>query len=735
MIKSASKCIVGAVCVTTLIGVAYTSWAAGPSTGDSLTSSLEEIVVTAQKRSERLEDVPIAITAVSGDQLTSAGIKTTQDLAQVVPGLTITNDSGYMLPRIRGIGNNLMGAGYEGGVATYIDGVYIASAPASLIALNDIERVEVLKGPQGTLFGRNATGGLIQIITKSPANDPSGDVQVGYGNYRTWSADTYVTGGFGIVAADFAGHLSRQGDGYGTNQFNGDAVNRMNVDDALRTSLLLSPTDATKIRLIGDYERSDGSVYGAFRLAPGTTTFLPYGAIKSPWNVDSDFQPINRFHGRGVSGRWDQDVGFATFSSISAYRSSDNLVGFDADATPVPAFNLIIDQMDHQFSQELQLASKDSRVQWIVGAYYLNYSSRYDPAIGEFFGPFQSPSPFGPVAEVDNYSNLHTNALAGYGQVTVPIVYNTNLTAGFRYTSEEHEISASKAIDFGAGPQDFLVPLNPQSTRFSKPTWRVSIDHHFDSELMGYVSYNRGFKSGGYNGQLPTDPPFQPEQLDAYELGLKADVLEDRIRLEGAVFDYEYKDIQVGKFTGQQVSYYNGSAARVYGLDVDVLARIAVGLTVGGGFTLLHDRFTDFPNAIMSNQTPAGVVPTIGSAAGNRLPQTPDLESSFNIDYHTPVGGSELGFNVNWSYDSGYYAAPDNILRQPAFNQVNASARIEFKDGITVKFWGRNLTNAIVANALDSDTFHSIASFAPPRTYGVTLTAKFGKGHGTGSPR
>src|SRR5258706_929193 len=263
-------------------------------------TDIPTIIVTAQRRNEDVQDVPIAVSAVTGQQLEIEGITNTLDIGRAVPSLIVTQTAGYVLPRIRGVGNSVVGAGYEGGVATYVDGVYLAAAPAGLLSLNNIEQIEVLKGPQGTLFGRNATGGLISIITREPSSTPGGTIELSYGDYQTATTNFYLTAGLGrAVAADFAGHISTQGQGYGINRFNGRDVNRMDNDTALRSSLLVTPSDDTKIRLTLDYEQNRGSNYGAVRLAPGTSTFFPQGPIQSAWDVDSDDQPYNQYKGGG----------------------------------------------------------------------------------------------------------------------------------------------------------------------------------------------------------------------------------------------------------------------------------------------------------------------------------------------------------------------------------------------------------------------------------------------------
>src|SRR5882757_4262755 len=417
-------------------------------------TDIPTIIVTAQRRNENVQDVPIAVSAVTGQQLEMAGITNTLDIGRAVPSLIVTQTAGYVLPRIRGVGNSVVGAGYEGGVATYVDGVYLAAAPAGLLSLNNIEQIEVLKGPQGTLFGRNATGGLVSIITRDPSSMPGGSVELSYGDYQTASSDAYLTHGLGEMAAvDFAGHVSAQGQGYGTNRYNGRDVNRTDNDTSLCFSVIATPTENTKIRLTLDYEQNKGSNYGAVRLAPGTSTFFPQGPIQSAWDVDSDLQPFNEYKGGGVTVRFEQSLGFAKLTSISAFRESQNVVTADADATPTPLLSLLEAQRDYQRSEEINLTSDASSfIKWVGGLYYFGASSAYDPSRAAFFGFIQPQTPFGPIGALNNFGQERTESYAAYAQGTAPIADQTNLTVGLRYSSEKHILDAYQTIDIVGGP-------------------------------------------------------------------------------------------------------------------------------------------------------------------------------------------------------------------------------------------------------------------------------------------
>src|ERR1700719_1928401 len=269
--------------------------AAGDSTSPE--GTLYEIVVTAQKRSENLQDVPIAISTVSGEALAASAADSITALADMTPGLKMETVQGSIAPRIRGVGSDLPNV--ENSVAMYVDGVYIASPSASLLSLNNIAQDETLKGPQGTLFGRNATGGALLIQTREPTENLSGKFDVAYGNYQTTTVNGYLADGLTpVVAADFAMHASHQGEGYGKNLFTGSDVYPVRLDLALRSKWVLKPTDADTIRLIFDFERRDGSTATVDYVPAGTypCAFLvpPVSApLPRPYNINTFVDPTD----------------------------------------------------------------------------------------------------------------------------------------------------------------------------------------------------------------------------------------------------------------------------------------------------------------------------------------------------------------------------------------------------------------------------------------------------------
>ena len=687
-------------------------------------TGIPDIIVQAQRRNESLQSVPIAITVLSSADLAKSGATDIQDLNRMAPGLSVQPTTGFLLPRIRGVGTTIVGPGLENSVAVYIDGVYFASSPSSLMGLNNIAQVAVLKGPQGTLFGRNATGGLIQITTRDPSHQASGDLEVGYGNYDTFTGSAYLTGGLSnTLAADLAVRVSTQGDGYGTNLVTGSDVYRTKLDLSLRSKWLFEPGPNTTIRLTGDYSRRKGSMGSTSRAAPGTVPLFGPNFNGSPWDINADYDPHDSYEGGGVSLAIDQRLGWAKLSSITAYRRSAFLTGFDADGTAT--FGQIIDGInltEKQFSQELQLQSDGtSKVQWVGGLYYFQSNDRNDPA-NLLFNPLIFP-----IQSSSNLSGQKVRAFAAYAQATVEIADRTHLTLGGRYTSERHSMDSTTYTVLANG---FALPpdVAPNASKtWSKPTWRVALDHQFADGTLLYASYNRGFKSGGFNAARPQDPAFDPEVLDAYEVGIKSELADHRVRLNIAGFYYNYRNIQVGFYSQGQIGYYNGAGAEVYGVDADLQAVITPRLSLNAGVSLLHDRFTSFPNALFQNQNPfGGTIASVQSAAGNRLPLTPDATFNVGLSYRIVAASGTWEINGQYYYNDGYFSQPDNLLRQGSYSNLGGSLGWTSPDKhYRVSVWGKNLTNKAVAVAILSSDIGSLASYAPPRTFGVTLGVGF----------
>ncbi|HEX4180948.1 MAG TPA: TonB-dependent receptor plug domain-containing protein, partial [Caulobacteraceae bacterium] len=347
--------------VAGLTSNAFAETTSAPTAGTDQTAapSLAEVVVTAQRRSENLQAVPVTISAMSAQQLASAGVSNIQGLGLVTPGLVFQQDAGFLLPHLRGIGTPAIGPGLENSVALYVDGVYYATSSASNLNLNDISQTEVLKGPQGTLFGRNATGGLIQVLTKDPSFSPFATLSATYANYDTSTLDAYGTT---KITDDLAGalslHVSHQGEGWGRNVETGEDVYKDDFDLTARSKLLWKPFEGTTVRLNFDYEQDNNSD-GVIGAAPGFVRAL-YGTAptQTGYNVDENVQPEMRLQAGGVSVRVDQSLGSLTLVDITAYRQSSYYSAVDPDLGPAAYIGSFGQSIDKQVSEELQLISK-----------------------------------------------------------------------------------------------------------------------------------------------------------------------------------------------------------------------------------------------------------------------------------------------------------------------------------------------------------------------------------------
>ena len=679
------------------------------------TTSLEEVVVVAQRRAENLQDVPIAITAMSVETLEAAGITGTQDLFILTPGLNSNSVGGYGQPRIRGIGTTADTPTLENPIATYVDGVYYAHQGGSILSLNNIERIEVLKGPQGTLFGRNATGGLIHIITREPQQDFEGRVGVGYENYDTITANAYIGGGISDnLAADIALYLREQGDGYGKNILTGQDINKMD-NFAGRSKWIWTPSEVTKATFIADYARSDGAMAQA--PAPGTT---PLGG--APDLNDQDIAvpaPYkNTFNQGGASLRIEHDFGEVSLVSTTAYRKSRGTIFFPNSGQD-PAFLTLVQLYDRaeQASQEFQLQSTgDSAIDWTAGAFLFYADGGWRPV--ELSG-----GALVPFSRILLSSDQSTHSAALYGQGTIGFGA-TDVTLGLRYTIDRRKWDLLQEFE---AP----FPLGPFSDEgkktFKKLTWRAAIDHEFNKGLMLYASANRGFKSGGFNDlQLPA-APYLPEQLDAYEVGFKSVLFDQKVRLNTAAFYYDYKNLQATRYQNGILLLFNGAGAEVYGMDLDAEALVTSRLRFGAGLSLVHGRYTSFPNADITTPAPGGgTIIVTGEAEGNRLNYTPDWTFNLSANYSVPLPVGSLDLALVYFHSDGFVGSSDERLRQKPYDILNVSASWTSDDEAwKVSVFGRNITDEQYASAIYAQENGDGVQYAAPLTYGVSIQRTF----------
>lgn len=713
--------------VATFANIAVTGHAMGQTTvassGQEGESKLSEVVVTAQRRAQNLQTVPISVIALPATKLANLGITNSSELDIVTPGLVSFEEGGYSMPHLRGVGTVASGPSFESPIALYVDDVYYGAMSASTVMLNNIEQIEVDRGPQGTLFGRNATGGLIQIKTLDPTQDFHGKVGVGYGNYETWNANLYVTGGLtSNIAADLAAFVQDQAEGYGRNLFTGNYVN-FEKDLALRSKWIFAPSSATDVTVELDYTREKFAP--GWPPAPGTTPLGGPAYTGPTWGVDGYEDPHGLTNQGGVSVRVRQDLSWAQFASITAYRHSKIDVSFDG--TLVTDFNFVTNlepiDIHTQYTQEFQLsANPGAELKWVAGAYLFYADSRYDPIA-------LTGGLIAPLAAANIYSNQYSRSGALYGQVTKEVVPGTNVTLGLRDTVEKRQVALSYVLLNPDGTLAAPTASAAGNATFNKPTWRIAVDQRLAEGVLGYVSYNRGFKSGGFNDAYPPPPAkeFQPETLDAYSIGLKTDLLSNRLRLNLEAFDYEYKNLQAIQFpTGYEV-IYNAPKLRISGLDLDLEVAVNSQLQINIGAEGLHSKYVSFPDAQIS--TPAaggGTIFTSGSVAGNQVALAPKATVDISAVYTIESSFGRFTGTAAYAHNAGWFAEPDNRLRQPSYSIASGSIAWRLPgESTTFRLWGKNLTNTKYVVALASQGDGDFAQFAPPRTWGGTVEYKF----------
>ncbi len=687
-----------------------------------------DIVVTAQRRAENLQKVPIVITAVTGEQLANAGVTSVTTLATVAPGLTTRTSGGAAFqPSLRGIGtsSNVV----ENPVALYIDGVYLPNQNDGNRELPDVEQVAVLKGPQGTLFGRNATGGVIQITTRRPSQELQVQAKAEIDNYATFRGGVFLSGGLAQgIAASISADYAHQGDGWGKNFTTGNDTFRLAHALTLRGKLLLEPGPNTSILLIGDYLDRKTFTY-TFVPYRGTSFIRPLPGGYGKQDTYSTVDPFATFKGGGASMTVEQDFGYAKLVSITAYRRGSTGYLFDDVPAGIPIFYVGVkpgDQQNRSFTQELQLVSDNlGAITYTMGLYYYHNRFGNQPILRQFFPPFfppyTAPVSATPQRTTQTFGTERTESVAPFGQVGIRFAPNTTLTLGGRYTYEKRELTG-RVVTAGIPPAPTVL-FNPAALTIRKPTWRIALDHQFTPDVLGYVSYNRGIKSGGFNILNPANPAYLPERLDAYEAGLKTELLDRRVRLNLGGFYYNYNNLQVTQFVNLAQSVVNGAKARLYGVDVDFTARATSELSFNGGFEVLHAEFTSYPNAVGSiPKATGGATLIVVNASGNRIPQSQKFAGTLAADYEHAVSFGTLHANVTANYNGDYKIEADNFLTQDAYTLLNASLEWRSPDSrYSLAIFGRNLFDEKVLNNATSQAIGYPVSYAqPPRTYGVT---------------
>jgi iron complex outermembrane receptor protein len=706
-----------------------------------------EIIVTAQKRSESVQKIPLAVSAIGGDSLLQRGATGLAALGQIVPGLNVSEQVGQARLTLRGIGVDNISTGAESSVAFNQDGIFYSRSAAALASFYDVDRVEVLRGPQGTLYGRNATGGSVNIITNRPTDEFHGAMNLTAGNRETINGDGFVSGPLsGKVSARLSFQAQHHA-GYGKNLVTGSDIDNKN-SQAVRGQLLFKPTDRLSILLEGDYYRSRDRSNTYHYFGPGGVTaagtpITPTGLLlggfapSSRRDIAAAHDPRSKadFYGGRI------DMGYevsdsVTVRSLSAYRRSEYQVRSDISPLAVELFPVTVTEKSDQFTQELQLNVENDRNKFVAGVFYL-----HETIDGSLAAPLNLQAVGGPNLFVQGFyagGRLKTDAAAAYAQDTYSLTDTLRLTVGGRYSWERKGVDDQSDFDFARPYSPTNTPLTPRHIdhkTFKSFTPKIGIDFDLAPRTLVYGSFSKGFKSGTYN-LGSGGPPLKPEKVDAYEAGLKTTLADGMFRANIAGFYYNYSDLQVGKVQGQLVVLENAATARIYGLEGEFVAKPLPNLSLSLNASWLHARFRSYVTADQAR--PAGDGMTTDNAglpafdlSGNTLPQSPNYTIDLAAEYvaHLPKGSLTFRGESNWS--DRVYFTPFNreVLSQPTYSLQNAFVTYDNGGDWRVSLFVKNIANkTILASGQVATSLlgSPIVGFVqPPRTFGATVGYRF----------
>ena len=716
------KLLVGA----SIIAIASAATAAAQDVVEPATGTENEtIVVTAQKRATNLQKVPLSVTAVTARTLEASGVTTLDAIQRLTPGMNMSAiGSGFVsYTYIRGAGTNVIDSGSDPSVAFFVDEIYIAGTAGLQFDLLDIERVEVLKGPQGTLFGRNAAGGAVSIITKRPSSmlDAWGSADIG--NFGLFAVRGGVTGPIGESGWSYrlsAAH--RQRDAFTDNPAGLDPGF---IDNYTARGQLMYESESFRFLLTGDYFTSDNGMSNFFLsstnklglLTPAAAAALP--TDETFYRRYFDVDGFERQDTHSLSARIETDLGFATLTSISAYRDNRFKRLQDQDGSLADAYALGTDQHDKTFSQELRLSHDGERFNWIAGVYYYHGETRRVDTLdsGPDFAVPVLQNSFGFYGQ-----SIDTESYAIFGQATYEIFTDFRVTVGARY-SKDKKTSNQRTDPLGPVPL-YTLHLAPEWDSFDPA---VIVEYQITPDIMVYGSYRQGYKSGGFQS-LPGNAVlaanvYEPEQVKSYEIGAKTQFLDNRLRVNIALFDTRIDDQQILRIPSAGLSIIdNAGKTRTKGMDVAVSAVLSEYFRVDWAATFQKARFDEY----LTNC--AGSPPVCATNfAGNRQLRSPDFQTSVTAEAMIPLGSSgELTLRGEYSYQSKVYFDAANISTpgafQPGYGIFNARITYTPPTGNwDVSIFGKNLT--------DKEYFRNIALSGPsgvgtpgdPLTYGLTF--------------
>jgi iron complex outermembrane receptor protein len=707
--------------------------------------TLQEVTVFAQKRTESLESVPIAVTALSNADIANWRLDNSNDLQLVTPNLTTGSVYQGVTPQLtlRGVGVNDGIATTSPSVGTYIDQIYMQDSAAAVITMFDLQRVEVLRGPQGTLYGKNTNGGALNFYSQRPTEDFSAEMALEAGNYSERSGSAYFSGP--LAGSVLTGRISvffKNRDGYGEILAPGPVqYTQKDVwaeqDYGVRGQLLYKPTDNMEWLLLAETGKTEISYGWPVRGlrepnnlnvdCPNPYTGMcvdalgeavygdthPYGTIQLGLSTNTPKTTI-----ASLQGTW--TLGSVALTSITGFvDAKTSLVDHAAaDYIPPGLFNAVFNDYSNQWSQEFRVASVGAqRFNWTTGVYVSTFTLT-GPDSFSFSG---SPGTTDTTRTSKNW--------AVYGQTDFAVTSSFKITAGLRYSDSQLSSGTTNLGGFKTHASDSWGDVGG----------RLILEEQFTESTLAYLSYNHGFKEGNvncgiYGGKRPCKPMYvQPEFIDAYELGLKTDI-SHQYRVNADIFYNKLKDMQVAGTNPANFNFptvTNAAKATTYGFELEVTARPVPDLLATLRYGYLHAQFDSY--YVLSVLSPAPDFPAqVVNASGNPIPLAPENTFSAELQYTFHTGASSsVTPRVNYSYKSQQAFTPEGYTpraSQTGYGLLGAGLKFEFPQQFEVDVWGTNLTDkAYLVDSQPGDSFNGtdFLTYGQPRMYGVTLRKRF----------
>jgi len=703
---------------------------------------VEEIIVTARRQSERLQDVPSAVTAFSSETLYRNQTQTLGDLQSLVPNLSLhVGDASNAVIYLRGIGQIDSISFNDPGVGVYLDDVYLGRVQGSFLEVVDPQQIEVLRGPQGTLYGRNTIGGAVKFTSEKPSAIPEGYIAAAVGSYDERRMRGRLSGPLGsdqLLGSVAVAASSR--DGYTTNLHDGQS----DGDKALiagRATLLYQPNDRFSANLTIDASQNHPDRSRTpHRETPiySVNTGLMRPVIADPYTVDVTYNDLERLDTSGVSLTLAYDSGPFTFKSISAYREMEYRTHLDLDASPDESFGIYDFETQDQTSQELQVLYHGDRLSAVGGLFYFQ---EHDTTFGGAVAPdffvdigFILPYPL-------NSSGLRVSdneSIAAYGQLDYELTDRASLTVGLRYTHE------TKSTD---NRGEFFLPATAptaedmerlfgqglgygESGYQAEKSWdsftpRIALNYKVSDDMLAYVSAAQGFKSGGFNGRITTTAQgFEPETLWSYEAGLKSDLFDGRARLNLAAFFQDYTDLQLSRFAADPITgdfsavFDNAGGAEFYGLEAEFSGQISEALRFDGNLAYLHSEYTEYIDG------------GVDISDQRKLVNAPEWSGRAGLTYDLALGSlGDLTLSGGTAYRSKTYltVSSSEVLAQGAYWLTDASILFTPRDtNWTLLLSGKNLGDeAYMEHGFDLSASPGVQMgyYGAPRT--VTLDVRY----------